>query len=496
MAAKEIRMLIHAKQQNQPQRECLYAWYPEATIPSDNNSHLNPREIYIQNGLDKELLDDKSSTTNNLTNVHNNRNTNAELLQRYKQSVAPSERAYHSTETVDEALTPPWALHYQIQRRPATPNLPSDSKEMPHQEEPIRRLKSAPIIRSLPATTILTIPEPHFIPVTIPVPARPPSTTTTTTRPKTRASSAKARLNTTVPVQNTETRRNTKSAQAASNGKISNKDIQEIFERVYGKEIPQKPQAQQQPVQFIYTQAQQSPQPLPAPVYVYQRSATWCPEESKPKPPVRPTVEVSAIPLNPHYLHRPGVIAVNNIEKKSVVQESSSAKKTTKRHHHHHRRRYHSQGKRNEPLLAMTPIQTKSRLSLEIAGAKLAYDPKLTLDDKSSNLTKYFIDGRLYLIKDQRYNVIDNIDSSVIQNYNQTHNIHQRPKYYQTIPIEKFEIPKPAADIHYNASETYFYNTIPKRVPRYVVDPNFISEDINVNHMSVSKRTPTATVYA
>jgi len=64
----------------------------------------------------------------------------------------------------------------------------------------------------------------------------------------------------------------------------------------------------------------------------------------------------------------------------------------------------------------------------------------------------------------------------------------QRPKYYQTIPVEKFRIPKPVPDLHYNASETYFYNTMPKRVHRYVIDPNFISENLNINKMSLAKR--------
>lgn len=67
-----------------------------------------------------------------------------------------------------------------------------------------------------------------------------------------------------------------------------------------------------------------------------------------------------------------------------------------------------------------------------------------------------------------------------------------RPKYYKTIPVEKLQIPKPAPDVHYNASETFFYNTIPKRVHRYVIDPNFISENLNVNKMSLSQRPPTA----
>ncbi|CAF4805036.1 unnamed protein product, partial [Rotaria socialis] len=73
----------------------------------------------------------------------------------------------------------------------------------------------------------------------------------------------------------------------------------------------------------------------------------------------------------------------------------------------------------------------------------------------------------------------------------------QRTKYYQTIPIEKFQIPKPPQEVHYNASETYFYNTIPKRVHRYVVDPNFISENLNISGRSMSKQTaPAATTTA
>jgi hypothetical protein len=55
-------------------------------------------------------------------------------------------------------------------------------------------------------------------------------------------------------------------------------------------------------------------------------------------------------------------------------------------------------------------------------------------------------------------------------------------------------LPKPPPEIHYNANETYFYNTLPKRVHRYVIDPHFISENLNVNRISLSKRPSTATV--
>ncbi len=280
-------------------------------------------------------------------------------------------------------------------------------------EEPPRRLKSAPIARSLPPTTVLTIPEPRFVNIVVPVTITNP---VSPTRPKTRASSAKARLNTTTPHENKQHREIQSAHVSRRKGgdtKLSEEEIDQIFKRVYGDKIEQPPQVQ--PVQIIYTQPPSSPT-TPPPVYVYQKSATWCADEVSPTPPpVRKTVEVSAVPLNPHYLHRPGVIAVRNVEKRSVVRAHSASQKTTK----HPRRYHHGHGRRNEPLRALTPMLHKSRLSLEIGGVKLAYDPKLTLDDKSPNLTKYFIDGRLYLIKEQRYNVIDHVDPSFLEKYNQ-----------------------------------------------------------------------------
>jgi hypothetical protein len=64
-----------------------------------------------------------------VTSAYSNNGTSVELVQRYKESVAPSELAYHSTETINEALTPPWALHFELKRRPATPNLPSNTTQ-------------------------------------------------------------------------------------------------------------------------------------------------------------------------------------------------------------------------------------------------------------------------------------------------------------------------------------------------------------------------------
>lgn len=64
-----------------------------------------------------------------VTSAYNNSNTSPELVQRYKQSIASSNCAYHSTETINEALSPPWALDYEVKRRVATPNPPSNTTD-------------------------------------------------------------------------------------------------------------------------------------------------------------------------------------------------------------------------------------------------------------------------------------------------------------------------------------------------------------------------------
>jgi hypothetical protein len=64
-----------------------------------------------------------------VTSAYINSNTSAEPLQHHKQSTASSDRAYHSIETINEALNPPWALDYEIKRRPATSNLSSNSTD-------------------------------------------------------------------------------------------------------------------------------------------------------------------------------------------------------------------------------------------------------------------------------------------------------------------------------------------------------------------------------
>ena len=267
-----------------------------------------------------------------------------------------------------------------------------------------RRLKSAPVQRSSnpivsTATEILTIPEPRFV------------LTTVATEPV-RVASAKARLNTTIASSNPVqiVRREVKSAQGVRHrdpNKLSQGEIEQIFQRVYGDTIDQPISHVEPTVEIVYKEV---PVHHPPPVQIYKRSSSWT-EATIPGTIDPKSIEISAIPLNPHYIHRPGVIAIRNREKKVIVRAHSASK--------NHRRTHH-QNKRNEPLRASRSVVPKRRLSLEIDGVKLTYDPKLTLNDRSNNLTKYFLDGRLYLIKDQRYNIVDNIDPTTVDKYNRT----------------------------------------------------------------------------
>lgn len=289
---------------------------------------------------------------------------------------------------------------------------------VPAREEIPRRLKSAPLVRSLPPTSVLTIPEPKLVTPIIPVSIN-NQVPQTPIKLRTRASSARARLNTTFPVSNEQInddfkqqRREIRSAQTIRQNtptKLSDRDNQQVITQAY-YDIAQQQEASTIP-------------PTPPPSgYVYQKSATWCPTEPSSTPvdrrPLRSTVEINPVALNPHYVHRPGVISVRNNDKKPVIRESSASRKLNKHHrrsHHHHHRRE----QRNEPLIALTPIGQSSKIPFELDGIKLTYDPTLTIDDPSLNLTRYFIEGRLYLIKDQRYNVLENVDPAFIEKYNQ-----------------------------------------------------------------------------
>lgn len=261
-------------------------------------------------------------------------------------------------------------------------------------------------MRSLPSTTVLTIPEPRFVTPIIPVVTE----TVIQVRPKTRASSAKARLNTTYPSVNEDLKerqhREIKSAQG-----VRTPDLVEDQPRAI--------------IQVLNdTMPYQEPAPTPPPVspaYIYQKppsrsSSAQASSTSLIIKALRSTAEINPIPLNPHYIHRPGVVSVKNSEKKAVVRESSAPRKSSR----HHRRHHHRHEKSNEPLLALTPVSRSIKMPFELDGIKLIYDRTLTIDDPSLNVTRYFIEGSLYVIKDQRFNVFENIDPTMIEKFNQT----------------------------------------------------------------------------
>ncbi len=53
------------KQRNQPNRECLYAWYPEVVT----DAPTAPRDIYIHKGIDKDLIQQNSQINGCKINV-------------------------------------------------------------------------------------------------------------------------------------------------------------------------------------------------------------------------------------------------------------------------------------------------------------------------------------------------------------------------------------------------------------------------------------------
>jgi len=60
---------IILKQQNQPNRECLYAWYPEAVPDSVITTTMAPRDIYTHKGIDQDLIRQNPQTNGCELNV-------------------------------------------------------------------------------------------------------------------------------------------------------------------------------------------------------------------------------------------------------------------------------------------------------------------------------------------------------------------------------------------------------------------------------------------
>jgi len=56
--------------------------------------------------------------------------------------------------------------------------------------------------------------------------------------------------------------------------------------------------------------------------------------------------------------------------------------------------------------------------------------------------------------------------------------IQNRPNYYVPIDMESIKPDPERPKIHFNANETYFYNTLPTRKATFFVNNNFISENL------------------
>lgn len=176
---------------------------------------------------------------------------------------------------------------------------------------------------------------------------------------------------------------------------------------------------------------QSSASPIPTSTQVFTekiRAESPSIVEKKVVPKTRPFIHETSLPPNLHHIHRPGVVAATNNEKKPLLRVPSASKRSLRQRFQHYRHSAYAD-QRHEPLIALTPYRsaaspvvpptppTPAKPTMNFNGIQLVYDRSLTLDDRSLNLTKYFINGNLYLIKDQHYNVIENFDPSLLEKF-------------------------------------------------------------------------------
>ena len=57
------------KHRNQPNRECLYAWYPEAVPDKRTGTSMAARDIYVHKGIDKDLIQQNPQTNGCKINI-------------------------------------------------------------------------------------------------------------------------------------------------------------------------------------------------------------------------------------------------------------------------------------------------------------------------------------------------------------------------------------------------------------------------------------------
>ena len=70
--------------------------------------------------------------------------------------------------------------------------------------------------------------------------------------------------------------------------------------------------------------------------------------------------------------------------------------------------------------------------------------------------------------------------------------MNKRPNYYVKIDIDKLRPEREAPIIHYNAAETFFCNTMPFRRATFDINPNFISENLNIQKLDLKLRGSSA----
>ncbi len=84
-----------------------------------------------------------------------------------------------------------------------------------------------------------------------------------------------------------------------------------------------------------------------------------------------------------------------------------------------------------------------------------------------------------------------NIDSQEMfkKHYNNYKPTLDQIKNFDILSLKSSSETANLAELKHNAAETYFYNTLPFRKATFTINPNFISENLNVKKLELQKQS-------
>jgi len=473
--------------------ESIYGWYPS----EGEKSRGDPKEIYSKLGTrpprDQSYIE-------------------ADIIGQYHESMKGSELIYKPKQTVEEALKTPWSLHFNQSQLNATED---QEKTIP---EAFKRAQSAPPVKPYPNhRVILKIPIPNFKNV-FDLDEAPPKlerahTTFSYVHPKV------------VEDEETQTMENDF---AAPSDTVSPYPVAPaLFEVKLNEE-----QTSPAPVKIENTVTIQIPKPTDDQLESSEEIVTTVTTRAStndlrrvytanigkkslvtPEPCVRlPTKKSSRVGF------RPKTAALELLRPDSSASITSSTLKP--------RPKTSAQIYSHKPLAETDPdveisVQHRNSInsalsntqasSLELerynmlnANLKTILSQTEAIKQASQKngqsvvlLNPEWLDGYLNSNR-QSKNQKPKTDVKTAEGHwrdqilNRSKYLHKRPNYFVKINLDKLK-PDPAApEMHYKAAETFFLNTMPSKRMTFSVDPNFISENLNIKKVSLQNRSPSA----